>query len=507
MLYCTYSATCIGLNVIPVTIETSISIGVGIYLIGLPDSAVKESLLRVTTSLQSYSYKIPGRKTVINMAPADIKKEGSGYDAAIAVGLLAASEQISITNIDKYMIMGELSLDGKLRPIKGSLPIAIESAKLGFKACIFPIESALEACEVESIEIYGAENIIQIIDILNGAEYTNNLKVSSSACSSDKIQNIDEDFSSILGQEFAKKGLEIAAAGNHNILMIGPPGAGKSFMAKCLSSILPPMSKDESLQTSAIYSVAGKLSEYGGLMKKRPFRSPHHTLSMVSLVGGGYNAMPGEISLAHNGVLYLDEMAQFSGASLDLLRQPLEDRKIAISRVRYKVEYPASFMLVGSSNPCPCGYYGEEGNRCTCSSGQVTKYMSKISGPLIDRIDITIRVKSVESSVLLSGKKGEPSSEIAKRVAAAREIQYNRLKNDNCFTNSQMNNEQMNRYCRLGGKELDFLNKIMIKYSLSARGYCRILKISRTIADLEGEKMVSLKHISEAVQYRFMEVL
>lgn len=505
MLSRMYSATCIGLEVIKVTVEVSISPGVGIYLVGLPDSAVRESLLRVTTALQGKGYKIPGRKTVINMAPADLRKEGSSFDSAIAVALLASSDQIASYRADEFLILGELSLDGMLRPVPGALPIAVKAAEMGFKACIFPKDSANEAAEVEGIDVFGASDFSEVIDILNCEGYTEQLLVSP-VSDLPVAREYKDDFADVMGQEFAKRGLEIAASGGHNILLTGPPGAGKSFMARCMASILPPMSKKESLETSMIYSVAGKSVGCKGLMVERPFRSPHHTSSMVSLVGGGQNVLPGEISLAHNGILYLDEMSQYSSSVLDVLRQPMEDRSISISRAKYKVSYPASFMLVGSMNPCPCGYHGTE--KCSCSPGMILRYRSKLSGPLLDRIDLNIKVKAVDTKSLVSGKKAESSHIIAKRVEGVRKVQLERFAaNQGCYTNSQMNAEQLSRYCALGDIQMAFVDKIMEKYELSARAYSRILKISRTIADMEGSKDICCEHISEAAQYRFQEVL
>lgn len=501
MLCRIYSATCIGLEVIKVTVEVSITVGVGIFLVGLPDNAVRESLLRVTTALQNLGYRVPGHKTVINMAPADLKKEGSSFDAAIAVALLCSSGQISGSGTGEFLILGELSLDGVLRPVPGALPIAVRAAGMGFKACIFPKDSAMEAAEVEGVDVFGAGDFAEVVDILNGEGYTDSFIITPSReMTHERI--IRDDFSDVMGQEFAKRGLEVAASGGHNILLTGPPGAGKSFMARCLAGILPPMSRKEAMETSMIYSVAGKGEGRRGLMSCRPFRSPHHTASVVSLVGGGQNAGPGEISLAHNGILYLDEMSQYSASVLDVLRQPMEDRCISISRAKYKVTYPASFMLVGSMNPCPCGYYGSD--RCTCTPGIIARYQSRISGPLLDRIDLNIKVKAVDTKSLLSGRKGEPGAEMARRVEKARMIQLERFSEDSgCYTNSQMNADQLSKYCALGEPEKMFLDKVMETYGMSARGYSRILKISRTIADMDGSERIRTVHISEAVHYRF----
>lgn len=506
MLFRAYCATCVGLEVIPVVVEVSVQPGVGIFLVGLPDSAVKESLLRVTTALRSCGYRVPGRKVVINLAPANIRKEGSGYDVAIALGLLAASGQISPPDIQDFLIMGELALDGSLRGVHGVLPVALKGAELGFRRCIFPVDSSVEAAQVEGVKVFGAERLSDVVDIVSGADGIERLVVDREPR---KVQSgmLGADFMDVMGQDFAKRGLEIAASGAHNLILSGPPGSGKSFMASCLASILPPMDKQESLETSAIYSVAGLLTGNGGLVTQRPFRTPHNTSSVVAMVGGGPNASPGEISLAHNGVLYLDEISLFSPTTLDLLRQPLEERSISISRARYKVTYPASFMLVGSMNPCPCGYLGEQGDKCTCTPGMIARYQAKISGPLLDRIDLNIKVKPVDKCALVRSARGESSSDIARRVAAAREIQRLRFKGSGIFTNSQMDARQLQEYCPLGESQKRFMESVMEKFSLSARGYSRILRVSRTIADMAGEENISAAHISEAVQYRFRDFL
>ena len=505
MLFRVYCATCIGLEVIPVVVEISMQTGVGIFLVGLPDSAVKESLLRVTTAMQSCDYRVPGRKVVINLAPANIRKEGSGYDVAIAVGLLAASGQMEACATDDFLIMGELALDGSLRPVPGALPIAMKGAELGYSKCIFPIESAYEAAEVDGIKVYGAKNIADVVGILQGSGLLESLVIKRSALP-EKRKVSKVDFRDVIGQTFAKRGLEIAASGGHNLILNGPPGSGKSFMASCLASILPPMSRQESLSTSAVYSVAGLLTG-GGLIRDRPFRTPHNTASVVAMVGGGPSATPGEISLAHNGVLYLDEISLFSANTLDLLRQPLEERSISISRAKYKVTYPASFMLVGSMNPCPCGYYGEEGGKCICTPGMISRYLSKISGPLLDRMDLNITVKPVEKGLLVAGARGESSEDISRRVSAARDLQRERFRNEGIYTNAQMDAKHLNLYCPLGKREKEFMERVMDKLSLSARGYGRILRVSRTIADLAGADKISVNHISEALLYRFQDFL
>ncbi len=514
MLCKCYSATCIGLDVLPVTVEVSVTPGVGFELVGLPDSAVKESIARVSAALTGNGYRLPGKKTVVNMAPADLRKEGSAFDVAIGIGLLAASEQIVVHSSEKTLIVGELSLDGYLRPVRGVLPIAIRAGGMGFERCIFPREGSWEAADVDDIPIYVADTLMDVVNILQDEPYIEDLRLRPGTRGGKSDRLMTDDFCDVMGQETAKRGLEIAASGAHNLLLTGPPGAGKSFMARCLAGILPPMGRQESMETSMIYSVAGQLSSEGGLLVNRPFRSPHHTASLASLVGGGKNATPGEISLAHNGVLYLDEINLFPSSVLDVLRQPLEERCISISRVRYKVKYPASFMLVGSMNPCPCGYYGFEdncpegggaaGHRCTCSPGIIQRYRTRISGPLMDRIDLNVRVRPVESSRLVDGVKAESSAVIAERVAAMRRLQAERFAGDGIFTNSQMNARHLKKYCPLGKEEKELCGKMMTAYALSARSYSRILKVARTIADMDGSGDIRPAHLLEAVQYRIV---
>lgn len=507
----TYCATTLGLDVVTVTVEVDISIGIGLHLVGLPDSAVRESLLRVGTALQSYGFRMPGRKIVVNLAPADIKKEGSSFDLAIAIGIMASSGQAYVPLKEQFITMGELALNGDIRPVTGALPVAIHALDNGFKGCILPYESAMEAREIEGIDIYAVKRLSDVLEIMDDNVDSERFLVSNcldrrvAKAGEPKALDIEKnDFKDVKGQAAAKRGLEIAAAGGHNLLMIGSPGSGKSMMAACLPSILPPMSREESLETSKIYSIAGKSAAGGGLMRRRPFRTPHHTASVVSLIGGGQNATPGEISLAHNGVLYLDEIAEFPRSSLEVLRQPLEDGRITISRLRYKITYPASFMLIASMNPCPCGYYGVD-DRCRCTAGDRMRYLSKISGPMMDRIDMHIMVHPVESSKLVDDSSSEPSSEIAARVAAARKIQIERFRDDGIFTNSQMGPALIRKYCGIDDEQRKYLDQIIRKLKLSARSFSRILKLSRTIADLDGAKCISLKHISEAVGFREMD--
>ena len=404
MLNKCFCATCIGVDAVVVTVEIDLSVGVGIHLVGLPDSAVRESLLRVVTALTSYGFRIPGRKLVVNLAPADIRKEGSAYDLAIAIGMLAVSEQIRVVDCEKFLIMGELALDGRIRPVNGVLPVALQARAEGFCGCIFPAESAAEAAEVENLAVYGVSTLAEAITVLTDRSQCDHLRVKGRGAAVDFTPS-GNDFCQVRGQEVAKRGLEIAAAGSHHLILVGAPGSGKSLMASCLPSILPPMTREEAIETGKIYSVAGR-GRTGGLMRERPFRAPHHSASLVSLIGGGQNAAPGEISLANNGVLYMDEMLQFPRSLLDALRQPIEDGKVTISRARYKVDYPARFMLVASMNPCPCGYYGDDSGRCTCSRGAVEGYVSRLSGPMADRLDLQIFCKTLSAVELLGMASG-----------------------------------------------------------------------------------------------------
>lgn len=498
----TFSATCVGLDVVRVTVEVSISPGVGVFLVGLPDNAVRESLLRVTTAMQRNGYTIPGRKTVVNMAPADIRKEGSGYDAAIAVAMLAASGQMFFPEPDKFLIMGELALDGRLRKIRGALPVAVKAAAMGFRCMVLPRESAVEASWAENIKVYGVSDLQEMAVVLGGQESASEYEVPRRRYCPEAVSP-DYDLSDVAGQYYARRGLEIAASGGHNVLLFGPPGSGKSMMSKCMPSILPPMSLREAVETSMVYSVAGLLDESTGLLTRRPFRAPHHTASTVAVVGGGSKALPGEISLAHNGILYLDEVAQFAPATLEVLRQPLEDRHITVSRARYKVDFPASFMLVASMNPCPCGYAGEDDGRCTCTPAMIHRYRSRLSGPLMDRIDLNINVKAVDSRSMSMSPSGESSRTVAERVAAVRAVQARRFAGEGIFTNAQMLPSHLQRFCKVGEDAARLLQRLMDSYRLSARGYVRVLKVARTIADMSASEIIKPEHISEAAQYRF----
>ena len=514
MLFKCHCASCVGIEAVTVTVEVDMSTGVGLRIVGLPDNAVKESLMRVVTALMGYGYRLPGKRILINLAPADIRKEGSSFDLAIAIGLLAVSEQIYAPRGGEYLLLGELALDGRLRPVPGALPIAVHAREAGFRGCIFPRESAMEAVDLEGLEIYGVESLSQVIDILAGDRDMHGLLMQWAEAPEPQVQR-GADFREVRGQPAAKRGLEIAAAGRHNLILIGSPGSGKTMMASCLPSILPAMSRAESVETSKIYSICGCSIGRSGLMRERPFRTPHHSASLVSLIGGGALARPGEISLAHNGVLYLDEMAQFPRSSLDALRQPLEDGRVTISRARYKVTYPASFMLIASMNPCPCGYYGDGTGRCHCTPQQIATYMARISGPMMDRLDMHIQCDNVAAEELMGGADEEPSAAIAERVVRAREIQLARFRDETArkptgegvFTNAQMDAAMLRRYCALGAKETAFLTEAIRKLNLSARAYSRILKLSRTIADLAGAPAITLPHLSEAIRFRSLDRL
>lgn len=504
MICKTYAAAAIGLNVVTVTVETDISAGVGLYIVGMPDIAVKESLMRITTALRCNGYSLPGKRIVINLAPADIRKEGSSFDLAIAVALLCAMEVVPAERAGEYIIMGELALDGTVRNINATLPIADTSLERGFKKFIFPHDSAMEAVDINGAVIYGVHRLQEVIAILSDEPQADNLVLRRAAAQAPE-RHKGPDFKDVKGQQEARRGLEIAAAGAHNIILIGSPGCGKTLMAGCLASILPQMTKEESVQTSKIYSVAGKSIGRSGLLRERPFRAPHNSASKVALLGGGSDAMPGEISLAHNGVLYLDEVNLFSRATLDLLRQPLEDGKVVISRARYRVEYPCKFMFVASMNPCPCGYYGDESGKCRCSQNEISHFMTRVSGPMMDRIDMHIYVKRVPAEVLVSDAQAESSAVIAGRVARARQIQIERFAGEGIFTNSAMSAELIAKHCSLTAEQSSFLNKIIDKLNLSARAYSRILKLSRTIADLAGEERITRECIAEAIRYRNLD--
>ena len=506
MLVKVYGAALQGIDATIVTIEVNSSRGIKFFLVGLPDSAVKESHERIHAALQVNGYKYPSCQIIVNMAPADIRKEGSSYDLPLAIGILAATQVVSEEKLSRYLIIGELSLDGSLQPIKGALPIAVEAQAKGFEGVILPKQNAREAAVVDQIKVYGVENLKEVVEFFNNERELTPTEVNTKEEFYQHQSNFPYDFSDVKGQESVKRALEVAACGGHNLIMIGAPGSGKSMMAKRLPTILPPLSLAESLETTKIHSVAGKLGKNTSLIATRPFRSPHHTISQVAMVGGGSNPQPGEISLAHNGILYLDELPEFSRNVLEVLRQPLEDRHITVSRAKYSLDYPASFMLIASMNPCPCGYYNHPTHPCVCSQGQVQRYLNRISGPLLDRIDIQIEIVPVPFEKLSESRCGESSATIRERVIKARSIQADRFANyKGIYCNAQMESKLIHKFAQPDEAGLRILKNAMNRLNLSARAYDRILKVSRTIADMDESEQIKSVHLAEAINYRNLD--
>jgi magnesium chelatase family protein len=506
MLIRTFASAVTGIDAVTVTIEVNVSRGIRFFLVGLPDVAVKESQQRIESALRSMGYHWPGKQVVINMAPADIRKEGSSYDLPLAMGILAADEKVTGSLIDSYIMIGELSLDGTLQPVKGALPIALEAREEGFRGVVLPLKNAREAAVVDGIEVYGMEKIEDVVDFFNGVRKFEPVRVDLEEIFRNEANKYDVDFSEVSGQESVKRALEVAAAGGHNLIMVGPPGSGKTMLAKRIPSIIPPLTLEEALETTKIHSVAGKIDDHTALMTRRPFRSPHHTISDVALVGGGTFPQPGEISLGHNGVLFLDELPEFKRTVLEVMRQPLEDRVITISRAKSTVDYPASFMLVASMNPCPCGFHNHPEKECHCSPSMVHKYLNRISGPLLDRIDIHIEVVPVHYDKLADTGRTESSSAVRERVVRARAVQARRFEHyRGIYSNSQMSASMQRKYCQLDEAGGRLLRTAMEIRGLSARAYDRILKVARTIADLDDSEHIRPEHLSEAINYRNLD--